>query len=230
MSGVEAITIAGLIGSIITIINTSRELYDTAHNAQGLHEAFRAVSQNIPLVLDILRKCKAIQERNDERYKATKDAELKRELKNSAEAVRPIMTTCKENVQRLNDIFDKVIPGDDAGRLERYRKATQAAVSGKKRKVEDLMKDILQKLQLLHTSQFFGDETKKWSDSIRDAIARLEELPSSLGEEDGRYTHYGSGSMNINSGKGTQHNYSQSGGSNNHQNITHSSSPGKGKT
>ncbi|PSK34861.1 hypothetical protein B9Z65_1444 [Elsinoe australis] len=199
MSGAEAITVVGLIAAVITIIDTSRSLYDAAGSARGLHEAFRAVSQNISLVLTILRDCQAIQERNDETYKTTKDAELKRKLTDSAEAVRPIMTTCKDNAQHLKDIFEKVIPGDEAGRLERYKKAAQAAVSGKKRRVEDLMKEILQQLQLLHTSQFFREEANRRSDEIQKVIARLEELPSSLAEEDGRYMHYGSGSLNVNS-------------------------------
>lgn len=66
MSGAEAIGIVGLIASVISIIKTSRDLYDAANSAKGLHEAFRAVSQNIPLVLDILRDCKRAQEQADE--------------------------------------------------------------------------------------------------------------------------------------------------------------------
>ena len=66
MSGAEPIALVGLIASIITIIETSRELYDAASNAKGLHEAFRAVSKNIPLVLNILRDCKRAQEQADD--------------------------------------------------------------------------------------------------------------------------------------------------------------------
>ena len=58
MSGAEPIAIIGLISSIITIVDASRQLYDAATNADGLPEAFRVVSLSIPLVLEILRKCK----------------------------------------------------------------------------------------------------------------------------------------------------------------------------
>jgi hypothetical protein len=65
MSGAEAVTVVGLISSIITIIETSKKLYDASHDAKGLHEAFRGVAQNMPLVLDILRDCGMVQQRLD---------------------------------------------------------------------------------------------------------------------------------------------------------------------
>jgi hypothetical protein len=94
---------------------------------------------------------------------------------------------------------------------------------GMKRKVEDLMKQILEKLQLLHTSRFFKSENEqkneKKSKELETAISQLSELPSSLPENEGQYNHYGPGGMFINPGDGTQHNYSQSGGSGNKQYI-----------
>lgn len=65
MSGAEAITVVGLISSVITIIQTSRDVYDAATSAKGLPKAFRAVSNNIPLVLNILRDCRQVQEQAD---------------------------------------------------------------------------------------------------------------------------------------------------------------------
>jgi hypothetical protein len=62
MSGAEAAAVVGLIASIITVVETSKKLYDASHDVKGLHEAFRDVAQNIPLVLDILRDCQAIQQ------------------------------------------------------------------------------------------------------------------------------------------------------------------------
>ena len=219
MSGAEAITIIGLISSVITIIEKSRDLYDAATNVKGLHEAFRAVSSNIPLVLNILRECKRVQEQDDRDWRETNDAARKLELEESAEAVRPIMAACEDNAMKLKEIFEKVIPEEDANWLDRYRKAVQTVMPGRKRKVEDLMKDILEKLQLLHANQSFKVVTERRSDDLDGAIQQLSELSPSLPDDDGRYSHYGSGSMNINSGEGTQHNYNQSGGSNNKQYI-----------
>jgi hypothetical protein len=83
---------------------------------------------------------------------------------------------------------------------------------GKKRKVEDLMKEILKKLQLLHTSRFFKSENEqkneKKSKELEVAISQLSELPSSLPENEGQYSYHRSGGMFINPSDGTQHNYS----------------------
>jgi hypothetical protein len=223
MSGAEVITVLGLISSVITIIETSRDIYDAASSAEGLHEAFRAVSQNIPLVLNILRDCKKVQEQVDKDYSSTVDDNLKRDIEESNKAVEPLILACQENAKRLQQIFEKVVPDDEANWFERYKKAAHAVMPGKKRKVEDLMKEILEKLQLLHTSRFFKSENEqkneKKSKELETAISQLSELPSSLPENEGQYNHYGPGGMFINPGDGTQHNYSQSGGSGNKQYI-----------
>jgi hypothetical protein len=223
MSGAEVITVLGLISSVITIIETSRDIYDAASSAEGLHEAFRAVSQNIPLVLNILRDCRKVQEQVDKEYSLTVDENLKRDIEESNKAVEPLVLACQENAKRLQEIFQKVVPEDDASWIERYKKAARAVLPGKKRKVEDLMKEILEKLQLLHTSRFFKSENEqkneKKSKELETAISQLSELSSSLPENEGQYNHYGPGGMFINPGDGTQHNYSQSGGSGNKQYI-----------
>ena len=225
MSGAEVITVLGLISSVIAIIEASRDLYDAASSVEGLHEAFRTVSQNIPLVLNILRDCKKVQEHIDRDYSSTTDADQKRDIEESNKAVEPLLTTCQEDVKRLQEIFQKVVPGDEASWLERYKKAAHAVLPGKKRKVEDLMKEILEKLQLLQTSRFFKSENEqkneKKAKELETAIGQLSELPSSLPEDEGQYSHYGSGAMFINPGLGTQHNYNQSGTSNSNQYNAH---------
>jgi hypothetical protein len=217
MTGAEAITVLGLISSVITIIEASADLYKTAISADGLPEAFRAVSQNVGLVLEILGDCKKVQEQVDKDYSLTIDEDLKRDIEKSNKAVEPVILACQENARQLQEIFQKVVPEGDASWVERYKKAARAVLPGKKRKVEDLMKEILEKLQLLHTRRFFKSENEqeneKQSKKLETAISQLSELPSSLPENEGQYSHYGSGGMFINPGDGTQHNYSQSGGS-----------------
>ncbi|MCJ1469556.1 hypothetical protein MMC07_008190 [Pseudocyphellaria aurata] len=82
------------------------------------------------------------------------DAAHRRELEESTEAVRSIMAACEDNAAKSKAIFKKVVPQEKARWLERYRKAVQAVMPNKKLKVEDLMKDVLEKLQLLHTNHF----------------------------------------------------------------------------
>ncbi|KAI7340592.1 hypothetical protein KC354_g17190 [Hortaea werneckii] len=221
MSGAEAITILGLISSVITIIETSRDVFDAASSVDGLHEAFRTVSQNVPLVLDILRDCKTAQEQVEKDYSLTVDEDLKRDIQESNKAVKPLIQACQDDAKQLLQIFQKVVPEDDSSRAERYKKAVRAVLPGRKRKVEDLMTEILEKLQLLHTSRFFKSENEKKNENrskeLEDAITRLSELSSSLPENEDQYNHYGSGGMFIHPGTVTQHNYSQSGGSGNRQ-------------
>ncbi|KAI7263976.1 hypothetical protein KC345_g8982 [Hortaea werneckii] len=221
MSGAEVITVLGLISSVITIIETSRDVFEAASSADGLHEAFRTVSQNVPLVLNILRDCRRAQEQVEKEYSQTGDGNLKRDIEESSKAVRPLIQACQDDTKQLQEIFQKVIPEDGSSSVERYKKAARAVLPGKKRKVEDLMKDILEKLQLLHTSRFFKSENEKKNENtskdLQTAITQLSELSPSLPENEGHYNYYGSGGMFIHPGEGTQNNYSQSGGSGNKQ-------------
>jgi hypothetical protein len=93
-----------------------------------------------------------------------------------------LITACQENAKLLQEIFQKVVHDADASGIERYKKAARAVMSGDKRKVEDLMKEILEKLQLLHTSRSFKGENKqknqKKSKELESAISQLSEIPS----------------------------------------------------
>ena len=209
-----------MISSVITIIETSSQLYESATNAKGLHKAFRAVSVNIPLVLEILRKCKEGQEKADQEYQNTTNAVRKRELEDSANAIKPIVLACEENARRLQAIFEKVVPGERATWLERYSKAAQTVMPGKKHKVEDLMKGILGQLQLLQTDRFFEIVADEKSEDLTAAIEQLSATPASLPDEDGRFNHFGSGPMDVLTGSGTQESNTISGGTNNGQYIT----------
>ncbi|KAI6791304.1 hypothetical protein KC367_g8101 [Hortaea werneckii] len=221
MSGAEVITVLGLISSVITIIETSRDVFDAASSADGLHEAFRAVSQNIPLVLTILRDCKTTQELVEQDYSLTVDEDLKHDIEESNKAVKPLIQACQDDAKQLQQIFQKVVPEDDTSRVERYKKAARAVLPGKKRKVEDLMKNILEKLQLLHTSRFFKSENERTNENrskeLDTAITQLSELSPSLRDNESQYNHHGSGGIFIHPGNGTQNNYNQSGGSGNKQ-------------
>ncbi|KAI7471211.1 hypothetical protein KC351_g12239 [Hortaea werneckii] len=178
-------------------------------------------AENIPLVLNILRDCRRAQEQVEEDYSLTVDEDLKRDIEESNKAIKSLIQACQDDAKQLQQIFQKVVPEDDASRVERYKKAVRAVLPGKKRKVEDLMKDILEKLQLLYTSRFFKSENERTNEArskeLDTAIIQLSELSPSLPENEGQYNHYGSGGMFIHPGNGTQNNYSQSGGCGNKQ-------------
>jgi hypothetical protein len=88
---------------------------------------------------------------------------------------------------------------------------------GKKHKVEGLMQEILEKLQLLHTHHYFKaavDVSK-----IGAGIEELRTLESSDPDLDARYLNSGSGPQNIHTGSGKQFNNTISGGTGNLQHI-----------
>ena len=211
MSGAEAFTIVGLISSIITIVETSKKLYDASHDARGLHAAFRDVAQNIPLVLDILRDCQTIQQQVDKDRESTIDAAQKLELEESSAATKAVMADCYMKAQALESTFEKVMPGEGAKKRERYKKAAKSMKPGRAKKVVDLMAGIMTNLQTLQTSRCFKDQLEKRDVDIKAALDRLSELGLSLRDDDGTFRHSGSGAQNINTGEGSQYNYNQSG-------------------
>jgi hypothetical protein len=226
MSGAEAITVIGLISAIITIVETSKKLYDASNNAKGLHEAFRDVAQDMPLVLDILRDCHTAQQQVDQKYQATSDASSRRELEKSSEAAKTVMEECRNKANALEEIFGKVLPGDDAGRAERYVKAARSLKPGRTERVEDLMTGIFKQLQMSQTSRFFKSELEKRAGDIRSAVDRLSELGPSLPDE-GKSVHTGSGALYAHTGSGVQNNYNQSGGERSKQYIGHTMNSGR---
>jgi hypothetical protein len=51
MSGIEgAGLVIGIIGSIITIIDSTTKVYEAAHDAKGLPSAFNSVAERFPIV------------------------------------------------------------------------------------------------------------------------------------------------------------------------------------
>ena len=72
------------------------------------------------------------------------------------------------------------------------------------------MKDILEKLDLLHTEDYFQDAAQ--SVDLKAAIKLLEELDASLPEQGGiTFNNSGNGPQNNNTGEGTQNNNTVSG-------------------
>lgn len=211
----------GLISSVITIIKTSQDFYDAARDAKGLHEAFRKVAENVPLVLGTLRAAEEVQKQMNAEWQASTDAPKKQAIEEAAKEVEPVFQTCKINARALREIFEEVVPGDDDGRVERYKKALKTVLPGKKHKVESLMQEILEKLQLLHTQHYFQAAVD--ISKIRAGIEELRKVESSNPEDDdARYVNSGSGPQNIHRGSGKQFNNTISGGEGNSQHIADS--------
>lgn len=210
MSAETAGLVIGLISDVISLIEACHTVYETAENAKGISEDFQKVAISIPMVARILENVKAIESRTANAYQSNPNDSNKKALHESTSIIEPVIKACKEDADTLHKIFEKAIPGDDDGRIQRYWTAVKTVVSGKSHKVEELMKDILDQLGLLQKYHYFKSALQ-W-ENIQGAIEELSKVKSSLSEDqEGGNRHYGSGSLNVNSGSGSQRNYTNSG-------------------
>jgi hypothetical protein len=161
MSGVEAIAVIGLISSVVTIVQEIKQVYDTANDVTGLPEAFREVAKNLPLVEDTLQL-----------VKDSVDGK-------TCTVINPVIKTCEVKTGSLKKLFDEVVPKEGAKRMERYEKALRSL--GKGSRVEDLMGQILEELQLLAAHRVFANaaELAELAAAIKDAMKKLSKIQPS---------------------------------------------------
>ncbi|OBT62451.1 hypothetical protein VE03_08607 [Pseudogymnoascus sp. 23342-1-I1] len=155
---------------------------------KGQPEAFRQVAARLPLVLSILEKAKLEAKKLDEA---------------AQEDLEKVVEACKEKAEKLSKIFKKVLPGDEDGRIDRYKKAVSAPFKGGR--VEELMEGILRDAQLIATDKVMGIATEEQSKELADAIKEMKEIPSCLSDEIGSVSqmHNGSGHNIANTGPGS---------------------------
>ena len=187
MSGAEGIAVLGVISSIIAIVDGTKKVYDAATNAQGLPEAFREVAGRLPIVGNTLDSTK----QNIEERKVNND---------SCKGVKHVVEACEEKAKKLEELFHKAIPPDGASDLKRYYKAVRAW--GKGSEVENLMKAILEDVQLLACERGMKTATKTQQEQIIKAIAEVSAVPPSVPEHEFQEP----GFINTNYGSGTQYN------------------------
>ena len=187
MSGAEVVAVLGLISSIISITHGTKQVYDDATNAQGLPEAFREVAGRLPVIGNTLDSAKqSIEERevNDD----------------SCKGVRHIVEACEEKAKKLEELFHKAIPAIGASDLKRYYKAVKAW--GKGSEVENLMKGMLEDVQLLACERGMKTATRAQQEQIIKAITEVSAVSPSVPEHEFQET----GFTNANYGSGTQYN------------------------
>src|SRR5256885_17020822 len=107
MSGLEVI---GGISAVISIIDASTKIYNSARKDLKLSEAFEAVGRRLPIILDTLQTCK----NHLELIQGSMPVDV-------CETLEKILDTCKEKARTLSEIFKEAIPGEYNGR-ERYLK------------------------------------------------------------------------------------------------------------
>lgn len=204
MSGAEFIAVAGVISSIIAIIDGIKQVVETADEAEGLPKAFRQASRKLPIISDILEAAKHNFEDN---------------ISSVEKSVTLVIKSCQDKWNTLNDLFEKVIPEDKVSRVERYYKAVKTL--GKGGKVESLMKGILEDILLLASIKTMtmtniekviqtvtAAQEEKVTKAITDVEAWLPSVPDEVFQE-GSYTNnnYGTGQQYIAQGDAEQNNF-----------------------
>ena len=145
------------------------------------------VAGRLPTVLDILNSTQ----------QSIKKGNFDEE---SCRAIESVVEECKIKAKKLDEIFRKICPEDDASRLERYYKGAKTIVKGDK--VKDLMQGILEDVQLL-TCEYgmkIADQTR--IEQVSAATLEVAALPSSAPEQALQET----GMTTFHSGSGTQYN------------------------
>ncbi|KAL2048193.1 hypothetical protein N7G274_000104 [Stereocaulon virgatum] len=201
MTGIgEAGLVLGLISSIITIIDTTTQVYSAVEDEAGLPKDFKKAAAKLPLISKLLE---------DAETYVSKSAD-----KTIEAAFRPIIEDCKTQATALQQLFEKVIPKGDS-RWDRYVKA--ARTIGKGGRVETLIQRVLDDLQLM-TSKFPEATTSRRKEKLVEAIEEVSKMEPSLPDDFDQmptYAYYGSGPQNINASNGTQNDNTGAG----HQNT-----------
>ncbi|TGO35832.1 hypothetical protein BHYA_0144g00010 [Botrytis hyacinthi] len=207
MSGIgEASLVLSTISSTISIIETTKQVYDAIEDEAGLPKNFKKSATKLPLISQLLEEAERyINTATDELIKAALTPNLE-DFKVQAIQLQAI---------QLQWLFEKVMPKGSDSRWDRYVKA--ARTIGKKGRVESLVGGILDDLQLLAT-RFPQVMTSRGKEKLENAIEEVAKLEPSLPdgfEQMPAYAHYGSGSQNNNTGGGTQNNNNSAGNQNN---------------
>lgn len=192
MSGAEAILVLGVISSVIAIVDETKKVYDAATNTAGLPEAFREVASRLPIVRNILGSAK--QHINDGDVNEV-----------SCKGVKNVVRACEIKATKLDELFREAIPADGASNLKRYYKAVKAC--GKGNEVENLMKGMLEDVQLLACERGIKTASKAQQEQMAKAIIEVSAISPSVPEHVFQETSFTAN----NSGPGTQTNYNAQG-------------------
>ena len=101
MSGLEVI---GAISAVISIIDASIKIYDSAQKDLKLSDTFHAVGRRLPIIRDTLETCKSHLQPIQDSLPA-----------DVCEALEKTLEGCDEKAGKLRQIFEKVLPGGNDG-------------------------------------------------------------------------------------------------------------------
>ncbi|KAJ4323641.1 hypothetical protein N0V84_004249 [Fusarium piperis] len=183
MSGIEVIS---LISAIIGIIDGTSKLLKTIRDSRDLPDGFNAVSQRLPLIRAILQ---ATERRVSESHEGQGDLG----------AIQTLLESCQDQALRLKSILQGVTTQPGATFADRSLLAVRRLA--KENKMDQLMKSLLENVQLLAAIQTIKPITDI---KIR---SPMQDVPSPivLMSKNPAVAHYGIGHQFSNMGSGQQH-------------------------
>jgi hypothetical protein len=193
MSGIE---IVSLIAACIDLTKTAIDAYNAVKHFKDLPEAFKEVSNKLPLVEQILQDAKT------QLASATPNNELSAKME-------PLLKNCEKKVTELRDIFRQLSKAQKKTVSGLYR--TIVLKLGKESRVEELMKHILEDIQVLVASNALKSEMQNQIAKIREAIEELTRVKPSIPDQvfesgAGGFRHDGRGDLNVQYGDGDMNN------------------------
>lgn len=202
MSGLDVI---GGISAIISLLDASIKIYDSALNDIKLSSTFEVVRRRLPVLLHTLDTC-------ENHLKSRKDAIPK----DVCDALEKSLDACDAKASNLRSIFERVIPGERDTWEKRYLKVLRRL--GKGNKIEELMRSITEDVQLIANHNAVQSANPQQNLELEDIIKEMSSVDSSAPDEENsdmafmnsggtqhNYVHRGHGAYHVNSGSGKQY-------------------------
>ncbi|KAJ0286427.1 hypothetical protein COL940_000248 [Colletotrichum noveboracense] len=162
--------VIGIVGSVIGILAGAELAYQRLKSIKGLPEAFAEVALRVPLAQQILRDV---------------EARSREASEEAAEAILPIVKSCKGNAETLKTTLEKLDPGETTSawnqHMDRYMSLIKSR--GKKGRVEDLMKKILQDIYTLASHHAIKSASSEQLDSLKEAIEKVGKVKKLVPDE-----------------------------------------------
>ncbi|KAL8285638.1 hypothetical protein RB597_002619 [Gaeumannomyces tritici] len=183
MSGAEAVI--GTIASVVAICTSARDAYKSIQDMRDLPGIFREVEPKISIIIGTL-------ETIQEEARIATAARL--------EEINKVVASCQTKVEKLSLISEKLKVDDSNSLIDKYVSTVRRW--GKKGRVEDLLKDLIQAMVLLATHRSVTTEREQQLSGLKQALTDLEETGQSIPD-----SMLEAGGTNISiAGTGTQQN------------------------
>lgn len=192
MSGLEVL---GGISAIISLLDASIKIYDSAQHDIKLSATFEVVRLRLPILLHTLEICS--------KHLGSRQDVISEEV---CEALEHILDGCDAKASNLRAIFEKIIPGESDTWDKRYLKVLRRL--GKGNKVEELMESITEDVQLVVNHNAVQSASAQQNRELENIIKEMKSVDSSVRTEESSTMNFSSGggqqTNNVNSGSGQQ--------------------------